>query len=93
MNGAEGVFGPWHQFIESFLWLERPLRAPNPTISPPLPCPPTHVPQSHISTFFDHHLPGHAVPVPNHTFGEIFANVQPELPLAQFRAVTSCLIA
>ena len=35
------------------------------------------------------HLPGQSVPVSDHSFGELFPNVQPESPLAQLQAIPS----
>ena len=40
-----------------------------------------------------YHLPGQPVPMPHHSFWDIFfPNIQPEPPLAQFKVITSCPI-
>ena len=33
------------------------------------------------------HLPGQPIPVPNHSFREVFLNIQPESPLVQLEAI------
>ena len=55
-------------------------------------CPLNHVPKYYISTFLEHfqgclsqHLPGQPVSVPNHSFGELFLNIQPEPPWSNSR--------
>ena len=41
----------------------------------------------HLQGQWLHQLPGQLVPVPDHSFREIFPNVQPESPLAQLEAI------
>ena len=60
-----------------------------------------YIPQDNILMILElvqgwwlHHLPGQPVPAPGHAFREeIFANDQPEPPLAQLEAIPSCPIA
>ena len=44
----------------------------------------------HLQGRWLHHLPGQAIPVPDHSFGEVvFPKVQSESPLAQLEAIPS----
>jgi len=60
-------------------------------------CPLNHVPKCHVYTFLDHiqgwwlyHLTGQPVPVCNHSFWEVFPNIQTEPFLVQLQAISSC---
>ena len=46
----------------------------------------------HLQGWELHHFPGQPVPVPDHCFGEVFPNIQPEPPLMQFEAIPSSSI-
>jgi len=83
-----------HIIIES-LRLKRPIRSSSGTIihacesSRPFSATSTFS----LKTFRDHYLPGQPITVYYHSFWEeIFPNIQPESPLAQIKAITSCLI-
>jgi len=63
---------------------------------PTKPCP--EVPHLHVFKHLQgwrlHHIPGHPVPMPDHSSRkEIFPNIQSKLPMMQLEAIASCPIA
>ena len=84
------------QIIIESLRLKRPIRSSSGTIihacesSRPFSATSTFS----LKTFRDHYLPGQPITVYYHSFWEeIFPNIQPDSPLAQNKAITSCLIS